>query len=109
MKGLILKDLYMVWNYCKTVVFVCIIFLASSVFVEGSFFFSVYPMVIAGIIPFTIMVYEEKNQMGTLLPVIPHNKKTGCHGEIYSFAFVYSFGSGSFSMLCSDKSYNKQC
>ena len=75
MKGLILKDLYMIWNYCKTVVFVCIIFLASSVFVEGSFFFSVYPLVIAGIIPFTIMVYEEKIKWAPYCQSFPITRK----------------------------------
>ncbi len=75
MKGLILKDLYMVWNYCKTVVFVCIIFLVSSIFIEGSFFFSVYPMIIAGIIPFTIMVYEEKIKWPPYCQALPITRK----------------------------------
>ncbi len=60
MLGLILKDIYMVWNYCKAVVTVCIIFLVSSLFVEGSLFFTIYPIVISGIIPFSLLVYEEK-------------------------------------------------
>lgn len=60
MLGLILKDIYMVWNYCKAVVTVCIIFLISSLFIEGNLFFTIYPIIISGIIPFSLLVYEEK-------------------------------------------------
>ncbi len=75
MRGLILKDLYMTWKYCKAIIFVSAIFMISSIFIEGSVFFSVYPIVIAGIIPFTIIVYEERFKWAAYRETLPVTRK----------------------------------
>ena len=40
MKGLLRKDLYMIWNYGKMLLLMCVVFLvAGAVSKDGNFFF----------------------------------------------------------------------
>lgn len=60
MKGLILKDFYMIWKYQKSFFFLMIVFLGYSVFDNGNPFFTLYPVVLAAMIPMTLLSYDEK-------------------------------------------------
>ena len=48
MKGLILKDLYMMKKYCRSMLLITVIFLSAAVVNPGSPFFLLYPAVFAG-------------------------------------------------------------
>ena len=60
MKGLILKDLYMIKSYCRVFMLSVLIFLAVSLLNEESFVFFVYPCMLCGMIPVTLISYDER-------------------------------------------------
>ena len=60
MKGLILKDLYMTQKYFRNYIFILLIFLAASLFQGNSLFFVFYPFMICGMIPVSLLGYDER-------------------------------------------------
>lgn len=60
MKGLLLKDAYMAWKYCRAFLLIVGIFLAVLYVDETDFFFAAYPAIFVGMIPVQLMFYEEK-------------------------------------------------
>ena len=71
MKGLFLKDLYMLMSYCKSYLLIAVVFLAASFFGENLFFIY-YPCLLCGMIPVNLIAYDEKSrfvQYSASLPV----------------------------------------
>lgn len=60
MKGLLKKDLYMLWAYCRIYLLLLPLFLLAGYFQPDTFFFAVYPSIIVGMLPATLLSYEEK-------------------------------------------------
>ena len=75
MKGLILKDLYMMRKYCRSMLLITIIFLAAAVVNPGSPFFLLYPAVFAGMMPVTLISYDEKFRWNSYCRVLPYSAK----------------------------------
>lgn len=71
MKGLFLKDLYMIKAYCRMYLLIIVVFLAASFFGE-SLFLIYYPCMMCGMIPVTLLAYDERSrfqQYSASLPV----------------------------------------
>lgn len=71
MKGLLLKDFYMLKAYCKSYLLMLIIFLAASFFGQNTFFIY-YPCLMCGMIPVNLLAYDERSrfmQYSASLPV----------------------------------------
>lgn len=71
MKGLLLKDLYMLRAYCKSYVLIIAVFLAVS-FAGENMFFIYYPCLLCGMIPVNLLSYDERShfmQYSVSLPV----------------------------------------
>lgn len=71
MKGLLLKDLYMMKAYCKSYILIIAVFLAAS-YLGGNTFFIYYPCLMSGMIPVTLLAYDERDrflQYSASLPV----------------------------------------
>ncbi len=71
MKGLLLKDLYMIRAYCKSYLLIVVIFLVVS-FLGGNTFFIYYPCLLCGMIPINLLAYDESSrfaQYSISLPV----------------------------------------
>lgn len=71
MKGLLLKDLYMMRAYCKSYILIIIVFLAAS-FIGDNTFFIYYPCLLCGMIPVNLLAYDERSrfmQYSDSLPV----------------------------------------
>ena len=71
MKGLLLKDLYQLWKYCRTFLLIVVVFLGVSFVNAENLFFSLYPAMICGILPMTLLSYDERtgwNQYSAALP-----------------------------------------
>ncbi len=62
MKGLLLKDLYMLKHYCKSYIFIAIIFIAVSLSGNDNMFFVFYPVILCGIIPVNLLGYDERSR-----------------------------------------------
>ncbi len=73
MKGLLLKDLYMAAKYCRSFLFLVIVFLMLSLWENDNIFFTVYPTMIAGIIPMTLLSYDERNKWTLYSRTLPYS------------------------------------
>ena len=60
MIGLIRKDLYMAWAYCKTFLLILAVFIAVGFGGEENSFFILYPMIIGMMLPVSLISYDER-------------------------------------------------
>lgn len=91
MKGLLLKDYYMIKKYCRIYIFLLIIFIAISIFADANPFFIYYPPLIAGLIPVTLISYDEKEKWDVYCNTLPYNKKQIVSAKyLIGFIFVLS-------------------
>ena len=71
MKGLILKDLYMAVKYLRSYFLLIGVFLAVSWANGDSAFFMVYPCMLGGMIPVTLMAYDERSKWEVYAGTLP--------------------------------------
>lgn len=83
MKGLLLKDLYMMKKYCKAAFLIVIGFIALSVVDTSNLFFIFYPCMIGGAIPATLLAYDERSRWLQYSETMPYTK-----GEIVSSKYL---------------------
>ena len=77
MRGLIQKDLYMIWRYGRMLLLMSGVFLAfGALSEEQNYFFLVYPVLFAGILPVTLISYEERDGWNSLCDTMPISRKT---------------------------------
>ncbi len=77
MKGLIRKDLYMLWRYGRTLLLISVAFLVFSTLSDGdNFFFVVYPVLFGGILPVTLISYEERDGWNRNCDTMPVSRRT---------------------------------
>lgn len=74
MKGLFLKDCYMIKKYCRAVFFLMLVFLAVSAAGDDNLFFTIYPMMVASIIPTTLLSYDEKSGWNVYSGTFPYSR-----------------------------------
>lgn len=60
MKGLLRKDLYMMWAYCRTFLLIVAVFLVVGAVQEDNSFFVLYPVIIGMVLPVSILSYDER-------------------------------------------------
>lgn len=70
MKGLILKDLYMMRHYCKSYLLIAAVFFAVSLF-GGNMFFAFYPCLLCGMIPMNLLSYDERSKFLQYCDTLP--------------------------------------
>lgn len=77
MKGLLRKDLYMLWNYGRTLLAISVIFLIVGALPnETNFFFVIYPVLFGGILPVTLLSYEERWGWDKVCDTLPLSRRT---------------------------------
>ena len=76
MKGLMQKDLYMIWKYGRSLLVVSAVFLAVSVVAPDNYFFVIYPVLFGGILPVTLISYEERDGWNSLCDTMPISRRT---------------------------------
>ena len=62
MKGLLLKDLYLIKTVCRTNILCVVLFAVVSVFSEENMFFLFFPCIIASMLPITLLSYDERDK-----------------------------------------------
>ena len=75
MKGLFLKDFYMMKKYCRSYLLIMLIFLLVSVFSDNNFFFILYPVILSSMIPVTLISYDEKSKWNFYADTLPVSRK----------------------------------
>lgn len=71
MKALIYKDLLAVWEYCRTHLVMCAVFLVSSVFMEEYSFLQMYPLIFMGMLTNTLIAYDERDKWDRQVLTMP--------------------------------------
>lgn len=89
MKGLLLKDFFMMKKYCRAVLFIVIIFLGMSCLGSENIFFAFYPVLIASVIPVTLISYDEKEKWNLYCATLPYSR-----GAIVSAKYLVGLLSG---------------
>ena len=74
MKGLLLKDWYMMKKYCRYYLFVSIGFIILSMMSSGNMFFVFYPCLLCGMIPVNLLGYDERSRWTEYVGTLPYSK-----------------------------------
>ena len=89
MRGLLIKDFYMVLKYYRMVFLVIAVFSIAAVFSDNNVFFIVYPMIFAGISSLNLIAYDEKNKWDTYCISLPISRSTIVSSKyIGTFIFI---------------------
>lgn len=75
MKGLLLKDLYMMKSYCRSYLLIAAAFIAFSLTNSENFFFVFYPCLLCGMIPVTLLSYDEQSRWVQYSGTLPYTKE----------------------------------
>ena len=73
MKGLVLKDLYMLKSYAKGYLLMAVVFIAVSVVNDRNLFFIIYPCLLCSILPITLISYDEKSRWMQYSAALPYS------------------------------------
>ena len=99
MKGLLLKDLYMMRKYCRSYLVIVGVFTIMAVvlpFVEdgtrSTLCLSAYPVLLAGILPVTLISYEEKSKWNQYVGIFPYTKREQVSVKYLDMLAVLSIG-----------------
>lgn len=74
MKGLLLKDFYMMKKYCRSFLLILLVFTAISLFSESGEIFIVYPVLIASMLPVTLISYDERSRWNVYSDTMPYSR-----------------------------------
>lgn len=74
MKGLLLKDLYMTWKYCKVYVLMVVGFLMIAAGGHSNSFFLIYPSIMSGMIPMSLLAYDEQHRWHQYSLTLPYTR-----------------------------------
>lgn len=80
MKALILKDLYMFFKYCRSYIILILIFTILSFF-ETDMFIMFYPTMLCGMIPVTLLGYDERSKWLIYSQTMPYKKSEIVHSK----------------------------
>ena len=82
MKGLLLKDAYQAWYYAKIVVVVAVVMMGVGVIsiMNGANFFIVYAGFLLGMMPMTLLAYDQTSKFNEYSAALPATKEqlVGC-------------------------------
>ena len=81
MKGLLLKDLYMMKQYCRYYLFCAAGFTILSVMSAGNMFFVFYPCLLCGMIPVNLIGYDERSRWVQYSGTMPYTKAQVVSGK----------------------------
>lgn len=74
MKGLLLKDWYMLKKYCRSYLLIAAVFIAVSLFSNDNLFFIFYPCLLCGMIPVNLLGYDERSRWMQYSGMMPYTK-----------------------------------
>ena len=74
MKGLLLKDWYMMRKYCRIYLVSCLGFLFLSLLDTENMFFVFYPCLLTGIVPVNLLGYDERSRWLQYSGTLPYTR-----------------------------------
>ncbi len=75
MKGLLLKDWYMMKKYCRAHLFLAVLFIAISFAGNSNIFYIFYPCLLCGVIPINLLAYDERSRWIQYSATLPYSRK----------------------------------
>lgn len=81
MKGLLLKDFYMTVKYCRTFLIIIAVFIAASLIRNDNLFFAFYPCLFSGMLPVTLLSYDERSKWNEYSGALPYSKSQIVSGK----------------------------
>ena len=87
MKGLLLKDVYMMAKYCRAYLLIAIVFVAVSFVGNDNLFLVFYPCIMCGIIPVNLLGYDERSRWLSYSETMPYTK-----AQIVSAKYLIGLG-----------------
>lgn len=82
MKGLLLKDAYQIWHYAKGVIVAAVVMMGAGVvtIMNGANFFIVYAGFLMGMMPMTLLAYDQASKFSEYSAALPATKEqlVGC-------------------------------
>lgn len=81
MKALILKDLYQVKAYCRSLLLLVGLFSLGVPFSGGNIFFCIYPVVMMSMIPMTLLAYDERTKWSSYCAALPFRRSQIVSGK----------------------------
>ena len=74
MKGLLLKDFDLTKKYCRAYLLIVAVFLLISLVGDNNYFFLFYPCLISGMVPATLLGYDERSRWSVYCRTLPYTK-----------------------------------
>lgn len=74
MKGLFLKDWYMMKKYFRSYIVIAVVFIAVSFVSDDNMFFVFYPCLLCGMIPVNLLGYDERSRWVQYSGSLPYTK-----------------------------------
>ena len=71
MKGLLIKDVYMLRGYCRVFILLILIMFGVLIFTGGSGFFIIYTGVLTGTLPITALSYDDREKWCVYCQTLP--------------------------------------
>ena len=96
MKGLLLKDFYLSWRYCRAFLVIVAVFLAVSFTGDDNIFFLIYHIMIASVIPMTLVSYDEHDKCTAYSGTLPYTR-----AQLVSTKYLVGMCFGSVAFLIS--------
>lgn len=90
MKGFIKKDLYLTVGYCRSIFLIVFLFLAVSCAQRDNYFFVFYPSILAGMIPATLLSYDEREHFCAYAAAMPQLSATYVSAK-YLIGLLFGF------------------
>lgn len=86
MKGLLLKDVYLINKYCRAFILLIVVFVSISIWGNGNMFFMFYPCLISGMIPMTLLTCDEREKWSEYAGTLPYTRT-----QIVSAKYIIGF------------------
>lgn len=75
MKGLMLKEFYMAWKYCRLLLVITLVFLGMAMLPSSeNLFLLVYPSALACFIPVTLLSYDSQSKWDVYFDTLPTSR-----------------------------------
>ena len=81
MRGLLLKDWYLIQKYCWSLYLLDVVFIALSLFATDNVFIYTYPYLFAGFVPMTLYAYDERERWKAYAASLPVSRKQYVSGK----------------------------
>ena len=93
MKGLLLKDWFVIWKQCRYLLFVPAVFLAVSALSDDSQFFAIFAFLLSAMYPMTVMGLDEQSKWERYALTMPFRRRDLVLSKyLLSFCSLFLYG-----------------